>query len=483
MKRTLSSGDIPPASRSGVEIEFPRSWDDRKSELLGSEGNGCWKQVEDTKSVLACGCVDGKAYLSDNKTIFEIDTRTREIMRTMDIGHPGDIVVRMLAFKLSRTVLVICERNWYALDVSNWTLVHIKRPNEPEPLRFVGNEYDQGRIAVLYHRPLPGNDAHVTYIELWSLTTGELESVTRYLDGGESREMYDIVCGAGRVFRIGVRHRLCVFDNVEKGTDGVIANHETHPRLRQHARQLYEFIGDLSWIGKHLAYSISGASVKPSVVLLDPVTFETVAVIVLQYPVSIIGATPDGRFIVMSTTYDICIYDVSSRAFVRKATITNADHATFEEDLQCITVMKNDCLFPFPEIHRVSMAPLVIEANGFRLYADGFVVDASVDVVSHPPFDETRPMDRRLPERKPAPGPAPICITDADVGVWTEAIEAVVANRSLPLGSRAILGDNVILSRRFALLQTILFHARGADQSTGLWIPREIIQDIAKYTF
>jgi hypothetical protein len=43
--------------------------------------------------------------------------------------------------------------------------------------------------------------------------------------------------------------------------------------------------------------------------------------------------------------------------------------------------------------------------------------------------------------------------------------------------------NNIILSRRFALLQTILFLARGAVRSTGLWVPREILSHISKYTF
>lgn len=423
-------------------------------------------------------------YMSRGCTlIYEMDIHTKETLRTVCCGMPGDVIIDIHALKAIHSILVLTEssmnasaRSGYVVNVSDLTPVRINLPLAFWPLPYDDCEYDQGRIAILSAAGQHGDPNRSMDISLWNLATGELESVTMYSDRGERSRSCGIACGAGRVFEIN-DGCLAVFDDVEKGGYGSMASAETHPHLEHHVPSA-DLQSGLARVGKHIAYCRHDDrhGGRHIVVLLDPDTFETVDVIAVPEAVYAISATSCGRLVAMRMSDCTYIWDGSTRAFIRKIYITGV--VEFDDDWQGITVMGYGFSGHVSNVTRVTMAPLVIEANGVRLYADGYVVDASADNISHPPFGGPH---RYRQEQNGSP--APICATDTEVDVWKEAIDAVVANRSLPPGSRAIIGDNVILSRRFALLQIILFHARGADQSTGRWIPREIIKDIAKYTF
>jgi hypothetical protein len=452
--------------------------------------------------------LDGRLYENGGDTISEMDMDTGKITREFHTGSAIDGTSPIVAVEYSHNHILFrahpFELSEGGFPVLYWAPISyfsILDTSTGKITRLIGDDVTHGsltskaaskksdhviQIVLIDAESVDPDERSMLSIGEWDIRTGERMSRTSYDS--------DCECGwcnawsTDTFFSPGGKYSAVVFPcsnlQVWGEYNGACSSHRCNGLVNSHATQVH----DVVWLGDETFACIAeerwdgSGPADPDEFSIFETSFledsDVVGVYLEIYTARLrttvnrvrieytgrrdmqIHATPCGGFIVVSA-YSPLSTNPRETVFRVHETSTLKCIVTGTSPLPIVSVTRSALVTArvsdVVEVGTLRLSPILIDCPGFRLHADGTLVNhVQSAALPNPPCDPV---------------------------LWKEASDIVALNLARPIGERFCLGDNPLVATRFDLLQTILFHSRGATQKSGTWIPREILKIIAGYAF
>jgi WD40 repeat protein len=303
-------------------------------------------------------------------------------------------------------------------------------------------------------------------IRRWNSLTGECLKVYEEHTGWVNSILYDEA--TKRIFSASGDKTIIAWNSETGEKIGVMEGHG-------------RWVGSLARLN---STTIASGAWDGTIMLWDMTTLTCIKTISNGRPMRSVVATPDGQFLISGSDDNVEVWSVASGQCLHTRSHHNGwvHKVAISPDGRFIA--SGDGTF-----HLVSVSPpfsfpirkdfLVHDGREIHisLFSDGAI---HCNGVLFATVTSTSACSRVSENRIVIHGGDSVKFTAASASaaqLWSEAIAAVAADLALHPDDRASSADQMIRRYRFNLLQTILFHVRGADFRRH--VPREIMQVIA----